>query len=43
MGADARIAELKLELPPAPKPAFVYKPVLVVAGAGLCLRTRPIA
>jgi enamine deaminase RidA (YjgF/YER057c/UK114 family) len=32
MGADARIAELKLELPPAPKPAFVYKPVLVIAG-----------
>ena len=31
MGADARIAELKLELPPAPKPAGVYKPV-VVAG-----------
>ena len=25
-----RIAELKLELPPAPKPAGVYKPVLVV-------------
>ena len=32
MGADARIAELKLELPPAPKPAGVYKPVLVIAG-----------
>ena len=32
MGADARIAELKLELPPAPKPAGVYKPVVVVAG-----------
>ena len=32
MGADARIAELKLELPPAPKPAGVYKPV-VVAGS----------
>ena len=31
MGADARIAELKLELPPAPKPAGVYQPV-VVAG-----------
>ena len=32
MGADARIAELKLELPPAPKPAGVYKPVVVVGG-----------
>jgi len=31
MGAEARIAELKLELPPAPKPAGVYKP-LVMAG-----------
>jgi enamine deaminase RidA (YjgF/YER057c/UK114 family) len=32
MGADARIAQLKLELPPVPKPAGVYKPVLAVAG-----------
>ncbi len=31
MSADARIAELGLELPPAPKPAGVYKPV-VIAG-----------
>jgi enamine deaminase RidA (YjgF/YER057c/UK114 family) len=30
MSADARIAELKLELPAAPKPAHVYKPVVVV-------------
>lgn len=29
MGADARIEELKLELPPAPKPAGVYKPVVI--------------
>jgi enamine deaminase RidA (YjgF/YER057c/UK114 family) len=28
MNADARIAELKLELPPAPKPAGVYQPVV---------------
>ncbi len=27
---EIRLAELKLELPPAPKPAGVYKPVLVV-------------
>lgn len=30
MSADARIAELNLELPPAPKPGGVYKPVVVV-------------
>ena len=30
MSADARIAELKLELPPAPKPAGVYKPAVQV-------------
>ena len=29
MGADARIEELKLELPPAPKPAGVYQPVVI--------------
>ncbi len=31
MSADARLAELKLEMPPAPKPVGVYKPV-VIAG-----------
>jgi len=31
MSAEARITELKLELPPAPKPVAVYKP-LVIAG-----------
>lgn len=30
MTAEARIAELKLELPPAPKAAGVYKPIVVV-------------
>lgn len=30
MSADARIAELKLELPPAPKPSGVYAPVVIV-------------
>lgn len=30
MSADARIAELKLELPPAPKPGGVYAPVVIV-------------
>ncbi|MGD9645895.1 MAG: RidA family protein [Pirellulales bacterium] len=27
---EERVAELKLELPPAPKPAGVYKPVVIV-------------
>jgi len=31
MNPDARLVELKLELPPAPKPVAVYKP-LVIAG-----------
>jgi enamine deaminase RidA (YjgF/YER057c/UK114 family) len=30
MSADERLQELKLELPPAPKPAGVYKPVIAV-------------
>jgi enamine deaminase RidA (YjgF/YER057c/UK114 family) len=30
MSADARVKELQLELPPAPKPAGVYKPVVQV-------------
>lgn len=30
MNAELRIKELKLELPPAPKPVAVYKPVVVV-------------
>ena len=30
MSADAKLAELKIELPPAPKPAGVYKPVVIV-------------
>lgn len=30
MSAEDRIGELKLELPPAPKPAGVYKPVVIV-------------
>jgi enamine deaminase RidA (YjgF/YER057c/UK114 family) len=31
MSAEARVLELKLELPPAPKPVAVYRP-LVIAG-----------
>lgn len=30
MGAEARIAELNLELPPAPKPGGVYQPLVIV-------------
>ncbi len=30
MSADGKISELNLELPPAPKPAGVYKPCLIV-------------
>ena len=29
MGAESRLKELRLELPPAPKPAGVYKPVVI--------------
>jgi enamine deaminase RidA (YjgF/YER057c/UK114 family) len=29
MSAEAKLAELKLELPPAPKPVGVYKPLLM--------------
>ena len=29
MSADARLEELKLELPPAPKPGGTYRPVVV--------------
>jgi len=30
MNAEVRLAELKLELPPAPKPVAVYKPLVIV-------------
>ena len=30
MSADARISELNLELPPAPKPGGIYHPVLIL-------------
>ena len=34
MDADANFAELNLELPPAPKPVGVYKPIVVVGNLG---------
>ena len=30
MNAESRLVELKLELPPAPKPVAVYKPLVIV-------------
>ena len=30
MNPEARVAELKLELPPAPKPVAVYKPLVTI-------------
>ena len=30
MSAEARVKELKLELPPAPKPVAVYRPLVIV-------------
>jgi enamine deaminase RidA (YjgF/YER057c/UK114 family) len=32
MSADQRVAELKLQLPPVPKPAGVYKPLVIAGG-----------
>lgn len=34
MSPDIRLAELNVELPPAPKPVGVYKPMLVVGNLG---------
>ena len=32
MNVEARLKELKLELPPAPKPLAIYKPIVVIGG-----------
>jgi enamine deaminase RidA (YjgF/YER057c/UK114 family) len=42
MSAEARIAELKLELPPAPKPVAVYKPLVVVGNLAYVSGHGPI-
>jgi enamine deaminase RidA (YjgF/YER057c/UK114 family) len=34
MNPDAQLAELKLDLPPAPKPIGIYKPIVLVGGLG---------
>ena len=41
MSADDRFAALGLELPPAPKPAGVYKPVVFIDGRAVRLGSRP--
>jgi enamine deaminase RidA (YjgF/YER057c/UK114 family) len=42
MSAEARFAELKLELPPAPKAVGVYKPVVVVGNIAYCSGHGPL-
>ena len=42
MSAEARIAELQLELPPAPKPGGVYHPVLVVGNLAIVSGHGPV-
>jgi enamine deaminase RidA (YjgF/YER057c/UK114 family) len=42
MNAEARVAQLKLELPPAPKPMAVYKPLVVVGSLAYVSGHGPI-
>jgi len=42
MSAEARVAELKLELPPAPKPGGVYHPVLIVGNLAIVSGHGPV-
>jgi enamine deaminase RidA (YjgF/YER057c/UK114 family) len=42
MSAEARIQELKLKLPPAPKPVGVYKPLVIVGELGFISGHGPI-
>jgi enamine deaminase RidA (YjgF/YER057c/UK114 family) len=42
MSAEARIIELQLELPPAPKPGGVYHPVLVVGNTAMVSGHGPL-
>ena len=42
MSAEARVAELKLELPPAPKPVAVYKPLVVLGNMAYVSGHGPI-
>lgn len=36
MSAESKLAELKLQLPPIPKPGGVYKPVVIVGNMAYC-------
>ncbi len=40
--AEARLSELKLELPPAPKPIGVYKPVVIVGNLAFASGHGPL-
>ena len=42
MSAEARIIELKLVLPPAPKPVAVYRPVVIFQGAAYVSGHGPV-
>ena len=42
MSADARVQELRLELPPAPKPQGVYKPLVVFGNSAYVSGHGPI-
>lgn len=42
MSAEARVQELKLELPPAPKPGGVYHPVLIVGNQAIVSGHGPV-
>ena len=42
MSAEARLAELKLELPPAPKPGGIYHPVLIVGNQAIVSGHGPV-
>jgi enamine deaminase RidA (YjgF/YER057c/UK114 family) len=42
MSADARVHELRLELPPAPKPLAVYKPLVVLGNVAYVSGHGPV-
>ena len=42
MSAEARLAELKLELPPAPKPGGIYHPVLILGNLAIVSGHGPV-
>ena len=42
MSAEARVSELRLELPPAPKPGGIYHPVLIVGNLAIVSGHGPV-